>query len=73
VGEVHEYVRRKDGVFSEADNVIEGYWLEHDASGGNDGKRFVRDEEILSRVRVGVGVGVGGCWRGWWVGGWDRA
>lgn len=51
VGEVHEYVRRRDGAWNDRNDEIVGYWLEHDASGGNDGKRFVRDEQILSRVR----------------------
>lgn len=59
IGEVHEYVQRKDGVWQDRNDVIQGYWLEHDASGGNDGKRFVRDETILSRVR-GVPVRGGG-------------
>lgn len=49
VGEVHEYVHRKDGAYTPQYD-IPGVWLDHDASGGQGGKRFVRDETILSKV-----------------------
>jgi hypothetical protein len=49
VGEVHEYVRRKDSRHHEQQD-IDGLWFNHDASGGQEGKRFVRDEVILAKV-----------------------
>jgi hypothetical protein len=52
VGEVHEYVQRKGDGGSRPHLEVPGVWFFHDASGGNDGKRFVRDEVILSRVSV---------------------
>lgn len=51
LGEVHEYVHRKDGRHH-AQQDIDGLWFNHDASGGQEGKRFVRDEVILAKVRV---------------------
>lgn len=48
-GEVHEYVERKDGRHEEQRD-IDGVWFHHDATGGQDGKRFVRDEVILAKV-----------------------
>jgi hypothetical protein len=52
VGEVHEFVRRADGGGLPSPRpLVEGYWLKHDASGGPGGKRFVRDEEVLTQVR----------------------
>jgi hypothetical protein len=49
VGEVHEYVHRKDGAYTPQYH-IPGVWFDHDASGGQGGKRFVRDGAILSKV-----------------------
>jgi hypothetical protein len=49
VGEVHEYVHRKDGKWV-PQQTIEGLWFNHDATGGQGGKRFVRDEAILLKV-----------------------
>lgn len=61
MGEVHEFVQRKDGRWTPQVNVPD-VWLHHDASGGKEGKRFVRDEAILNKVGV-VRVGGGGGWR----------
>jgi hypothetical protein len=49
VGEVHEYVHRKDGKWV-PQQTIEGLWFNHDATGGQGGKRFTRDEAILLKV-----------------------
>jgi hypothetical protein len=54
VGEVHEYVHRKDG-WLHTQQDIDGLWFDHDASGGQEGKRFVRDEVILAKVRATLG------------------
>jgi hypothetical protein len=59
VGEVHEYVQRSGGSDYRPTEDIPGIWFFHDASGGNDGKRFVRDEVILSRVSQLAGVQLG--------------
>ena len=48
-GQVHEFVQRKDGGHEEQRD-IEGVWFHHDASGGQDGRRFGRDEVILAKV-----------------------
>lgn len=58
MGEVHEFVQRKDGRWTPQVNVPD-VWLHHDASGGKEGKRFVRDEAILNKVGDGCG---GGGW-----------
>lgn len=51
VGEVHEFIQRKDGQ-RKPDNSIEGLWFAHDATGGQGGQRFERDEVILSKVQL---------------------
>jgi len=48
VGEVHEYIHCKSG--QQTPGYIDGYWLRHDSAGGQDGKRFERDEDILLKV-----------------------
>lgn len=49
VGEVHEFVHRKDDKHHSQED-IDGVWFHHDASGGQGGKRFARDEQLLRKV-----------------------
>jgi hypothetical protein len=59
-GEVHEFVQRKDGRHNEQQD-IDGLWFHHDASGGQEGKRFVRDEVILAKVCAALSWPVLSC------------